>query len=70
MERHMLSVMPGRRGWVLTENGEPIDWFRTRHGAVAFGEVKAYALFVFAGIPSALTIFVDETASVTDVEYG
>jgi len=70
MKRHMFSVKPGRSGWVLTENGEPVDRFKTRHGAVAFGDIKAYAIFRFAGIPSALTVFVDDTVSVTAAKYG
>jgi len=70
MQRRMLSVKPDRHGWVLVDEDLPIEWFQTRQGAVAIGEVKAYALFLFSGIPSALTIFVDATTSITEVQYG
>ncbi|MGN7725348.1 hypothetical protein ACTJIL_05925 [Luteimonas sp. 22616] len=70
MQRHMLCVKPDRNGWVLIDEGRPVEWFRTRQGAVAIGEVKAYALFVFGGIPSALAVFVDATTSITEVQYG
>lgn len=70
MQRHLLSVRPDRDGWVLVDDGLPIEWFRTRQGAVAVGDVKAYALFLFAGIPSALAVFMDATTSITDVQYG
>lgn len=70
MQRHMLSVKPDHDGWVLVDEGRPIEWFRTRQGAVAIGEVKAYALFLFSGIPSALTVVVDATTSITEVQYG
>ena len=70
MERHMLSIKPDRGGWVLLDGDRPIEWFRTRQGAVAIGEVKAHALFCFSGIPSALAVFVDDTVSMTEVQYG
>jgi hypothetical protein len=70
MERHMFSVKPDLVGWILAENDEPIDWFKTRQGAVAFGDLKAYATFQFAGIPSALTVFMDDTVSITEARYG
>jgi hypothetical protein len=70
MQRRMLSVKPDRNGWVLLDEDQPVEWFRTRYGAVAIGEVKAYAMFLFGGIPSALTIFVDATTSITEVQYG
>jgi hypothetical protein len=70
MQRHMLCVKPDRNGWVLIDEGRRVEWFRTRQGAVAIGEVKAYALFVFGGIPSALAVFVDATTSITEVQYG
>ncbi len=70
MQRHMLSIKPDRNGWVLIDEDLPIEWFRTRQGAVAVGQVKAYALFLFAGIPSALAVFVDATTSITEVQYG
>ncbi|WP_156899870.1 hypothetical protein [Luteimonas mephitis] len=70
MQRHMLSVKPDRGGWVLADEDRPIEWFRTMRSAVAIGEVKAYALFLFGGTPSALTVFVDSTTSVTAVQYG
>jgi len=70
MERHVLSVIPDRSGWVLVDGGLPVEWFRTRQGAIAFGEVKAYKLFRFTGTPSALAVFVDDTTSMTEVQYG
>jgi hypothetical protein len=70
MQRHLLSVKPDRDGWVLIDGDRPIEWFRTRQGAVAIGQVKAYALFLFCGIPSALAVFVDATTSITEVQYG
>jgi len=70
MERHVLSVMPDRSGWVLVDGGQAVEWFRTRQGAIAIGEVKAYKFFQFTGIPSALTVFMDDTVSMTEVQYG
>ena len=70
MERHVLSVRPDREGWVLFDDDRPIEWFRTRQGALAVGEVRAYALFCFSGIPSALTVFMDDTVSLTQARYG
>src|SRR3546814_12365563 len=63
MERHVLSVMPDRSGWVLVDGGQQVERFRTRQGAIAIGEVKAYKLFQLAGIPSALAVFMDDTTS-------
>src|SRR5690606_4777235 len=34
MERHVLSVIPDRSGWVLVDGGLPVEWFRTRQGAI------------------------------------
>jgi len=70
MERHMLSIKPDGDGWVLFDSGRPIEWFRTRQGAIAIGEVKAYALYHWSGIPSALTVFVDDTVSMTEARFG
>ena len=70
MERHVLSVMPDRSGWVLVDGGQQVERFRTRQGAIAIGEVKAYKLFQFTGIPSALAVFVDDTTSMTEVQFG
>jgi hypothetical protein len=70
MERRMFSVKPDQFGWVLAENDEPVSWFRTRHGAVVAGDVKAYAVFEYSGEPSALSVFMDDTVSVTAVRYG
>ncbi len=70
MERHMLNIRPDRGGWVLLDGEQPIEWFRTRQGAVAIGEVKAFALFHWTGIPSALTVFVDDTVSMTEAQFG
>lgn len=69
-QRHMFSVKPDKFGWVLAENDEPVSWDSTRHGAVVAGDVKAYAIYQYAGIPSALSVFMDETACVTAVRYG
>src|SRR3546814_701438 len=44
--------------------------FRTRQGAIAIGEVKAYKLFQFTGIPSALAVFMDDTTSKIEVQFG
>src|SRR3546814_18812240 len=70
MERHVLSVMPDRSGWVLVDGGQQVERFRTRQGAIAIGEVKAYKLFQLTGIPSALAVFMDDTTSKTEVQFG
>lgn len=70
MERHVLSVMPDRSGWVLVDGGQQVERFRTRQGAIAIGEVKAYKLFQFTGIPSALAVFMDDTTSKIEVQFG
>ncbi|GAA3919295.1 hypothetical protein [Luteimonas lutimaris] len=70
MERHLLSVRPDRGGWVLLDGDHAIEWFHTREGAVAIGEVKAYALYHWTGIPSALTVYVDDTVSMTEAQFG
>src|SRR3546814_18815403 len=70
MERHVLSVMPDRSGWVLVDGGQQVERFRTRQGAIAIGEVKAYKLFQLAGIPSALAVFMDDPTSKIEVQFG
>lgn len=70
MERHMLSIKPDGDGWVLFDSGRAIERFHTRQGAIAIGEVKAYALYHWSGIPSGLTVFVDDTVSMTEARFG
>src|SRR3546814_18192660 len=70
MERHVLSVMPDRSGWVLVDGGQQVERFRTRQGAIAIGEVKAYTLFQFTGIPRALAVFMDDITSKIEVQFG
>lgn len=70
MERHLLIIRPDHGGWVLLDGERPLEWFHTRRGAIAIGEVRAYALHRWTGVPTALAVFVDDTASTTELQYG